>query len=43
MFFYIFPYRSHLQALTLCDLKHLFLSQLCGLKDRKIKVGLILK
>ena len=36
--FLIFAYHGHLQALKVCDLK-LCLSQLCGLKNRKIKVG----
>jgi hypothetical protein len=30
----IFAYRGHLQALKVCDLKLLCLSQLCGLKDK---------
>jgi hypothetical protein len=34
-----FAYCCHLQALKVCDLKLLCLSQLCGLKDREIKVG----
>ena len=37
--FLIFTYRGHLQVLKVCDLKLLCLSQLCSLKDRKIKVG----
>jgi hypothetical protein len=37
--FFIFAYRGHLQALKVRDLKLLCLSQLCGLKDQKIKVG----
>jgi hypothetical protein len=36
----IFADRGHLQALKARDLKLLCLSQLCGLKDQKIKVGL---
>jgi hypothetical protein len=35
----IFAYGCHLQALKVYDLKLLCLSQLCSLKDRKIKVG----
>jgi hypothetical protein len=38
--FLIFAYRGHLQALKVCDLKLSCLSQLCSLKDRKIKVVL---
>ena len=37
--FLIFAYRGNLQALKVHDLKLLCLSQLCGLKDWKIKVG----
>jgi hypothetical protein len=37
--FLIFADRGHLQALKVRDLKLLCLSQLCGLKDKKIKVG----
>jgi hypothetical protein len=37
--FLIFAYRGHLQALKVHDLKLLCLSQLCGLKNQKIKVG----
>jgi hypothetical protein len=37
--FLIFADCGHLQALKACDLKLLCLSQLCGLKDQKIKVG----
>jgi hypothetical protein len=37
--FLIFAYRGDLQALKVRDLKLLCLSQLCGLKDQKIKDG----
>jgi hypothetical protein len=37
--FLIFAYRGHLQVLKVHDLKLLCLSQLCGLKNQKIKVG----
>jgi hypothetical protein len=35
-----FAHRGHLQALKIRDLKLLCLSQLCGLKDKIIKVGI---
>ena len=35
-----FAHRGLLQALKVCDLKLLCLIQLCGLKDRIIKVGI---
>jgi hypothetical protein len=38
-----FAHRGHLQALKVCDLKLLCLSQLCGLKDRIIKVGIYIE
>jgi hypothetical protein len=34
-----FAHHGHLQALKVIDLKLLCLSQLCGLKDREIKVA----
>ena len=37
---FVFAHRGHLQALKVCDLKLLCPSQLCGLKDRIIKVGI---
>jgi hypothetical protein len=38
-----FANRGHLQALKVCDLKLLCLSQLWGLKDWKIKVGILIE
>jgi hypothetical protein len=35
-----FDHRGHLQALKVCSLKLWRLSQLCGLKDRMIEVGI---
>ena len=36
----LFAHRGQLQALKVCDEKHLRQSQLCGLEDRKTKVGI---
>jgi hypothetical protein len=35
-----FAHRGQLQALKVCDEKHLRQSQLCGLKDRITKIGI---
>jgi hypothetical protein len=38
--FCFLAHRGHLQELKVCDIKLLYLSQLCGLKDRIINVGI---
>ena len=37
---FVFTHHGNFQALKVCDLKLLYASQLCDLKNRKIKVGI---